>query len=561
MKYTVLLGNIHLEVKGSGPGTSLEELLRKFRREAEESIKKLNPTSVPYSEGFYGHVSIPCELLDAEDVKSCRDILQQPSMYAVSNDNCCIAALNKSGTGGLLSHYFDDKFKAQASNPPQFKSNLAMGSASSASKAKNFTKFKSRLNSCQSPQEKAKEAAKVLVPVRKNFSLCACWMCVYSDEVVKEDDHDEMSQETANYYQGKGFFYASGLNVQKNKRNMVSSNFSLSFLNKITPTCLLEGNLPGITTPYLYFGFSHSFFPIHIEDLSLYSLNFLHHGYPKVWVVVPPASISKLHYFLSKEFMCPGHSSCMGLLGHKYHIPTPAWLHSKGIPFKVVQQRSHQAVLVAPNAAHFGFNLGPNVAEAVNFATTKWVPYGIVYPRCTCMPGQVHSDLSTIIRTLAHDMMEAYLQQKIPNVPSDPNFLKCIVRSHLWKESYTNEDSPLCNGPSEESCDAVEAKVYSQPERKLKKCAKRKVIKCPVCDTVYQGGQKQRLLEHINSAHKNLPEKDSVRVNKVLEVMFPQWGEKLPKKICPLCGKGVARSMKAHQTSTGCQPKATGSCV
>jgi len=54
------------------------------------------------------------------------------------------------------------------------------------------------------------------------------------------------------------------------------------------------------------------------------------------------------------------------------------------LSFQVVQ-RSGEGVIVAPNAAHFGFNCGPNCAEAINFASREYLPYGIVYPKCTCM--------------------------------------------------------------------------------------------------------------------------------------------------------------------------------
>jgi len=63
-------------------------------------------------------------------------------------------------------------------------------------------------------------------------------------------------------------------------------------------------------------------------------------------VVVPPYAVSKLRFFLSREFTHPGHSSCFGLLGHKYHIPTLAWLVKCGIPFKVVILIIHAITLV-----------------------------------------------------------------------------------------------------------------------------------------------------------------------------------------------------------------------
>ncbi|XP_052130838.1 lysine-specific demethylase 4D-like [Frankliniella occidentalis] len=193
--------------------------------------------------------------------------------------------------------------------------------------------------------------------------------------------------------------------------------------NHVCPRSSSDGNYPGINSSYMYFGLKHSFFPIHIEDLSMYSINFLHRrGFPKIWVVVPPTSISKLHHFLSREFAGPAqHRTCIGLLSHKYFVPTPAWLRRNGIPFKVVVQRNGEGVLVAPNAAHFGFNTGNNCAEATNFASKAYLPYGIVYPKCTCMPGEVHADLTVVIKSQSPELLEAYKAGKVP-VVSSPNF-------------------------------------------------------------------------------------------------------------------------------------------
>jgi len=51
---------------------------------------------------------------------------------------------------------------------------------------------------------------------------------------------------------------------------------------------------------------------------------------------------------------------------------------------KVVQYPGDLVVLY-PSAAHFGFNTGPNIAQAINIGTKSWLAWGINAKKCTCM--------------------------------------------------------------------------------------------------------------------------------------------------------------------------------
>ncbi len=51
----------------------------------------------------------------------------------------------------------------------------------------------------------------------------------------------------------------------------------------------LDTQLAGITKPYLYFGMWKAMFGWHVEDMNLFSINYLHFGEPKQWYVIPPA--------------------------------------------------------------------------------------------------------------------------------------------------------------------------------------------------------------------------------------------------------------------------------
>ena len=65
-----------------------------------------------------------------------------------------------------------------------------------------------------------------------------------------------------------------------------------STLDRLLPSS--SKSLPGVNTPYLYFGMWRATFAWHVEDMDLFSINYIHFGAPKFWYAMPQARATAL---------------------------------------------------------------------------------------------------------------------------------------------------------------------------------------------------------------------------------------------------------------------------
>ncbi|KAI1453499.1 hypothetical protein F4805DRAFT_443103 [Annulohypoxylon moriforme] len=160
-------------------------------------------------------------------------------------------------------------------------------------------------------------------------------------------------------------------------------------LNKL-PNLLdvLGTKVPGVNTAYLYLGMWKATFAWHLEDVDLYSINYLHFGAPKQWYSISQGDARRFEAAM-KSIWPTDAKACDQFLRHKAFLISPNHLQQY-FNIKVNKCVSYpgEFVVTYPYGYHSGYNLGYNCAEAVNFALDSWIPMGKIAKRCECAQAQ-----------------------------------------------------------------------------------------------------------------------------------------------------------------------------
>jgi jumonji domain-containing protein 2 len=165
--------------------------------------------------------------------------------------------------------------------------------------------------------------------------------------------------------------------------------------------------IEGVNRPYLYFGMWRTTFAWHTEDMDLYSINFVHFGEPKTWYAVPPEHGQRLER-LARELFPGSAQGCEAFLRHKVALISPTVLRENGVPFSHATQETGEFVVTFPYGYHAGFNHGFNCAEAINFATPRWIDYGKVASQCSCGEARVSFSMDAFVRILQPERYELW---------------------------------------------------------------------------------------------------------------------------------------------------------
>ncbi|PHH73631.1 hypothetical protein CDD82_5342 [Ophiocordyceps australis] len=160
-------------------------------------------------------------------------------------------------------------------------------------------------------------------------------------------------------------------------------------LNKL-PNLLdvLGTKVPGVNTAYLYLGMWKATFAWHLEDVDLYSINYLHFGAPKQWYSISQADARRFEAAMKSVWPADA-KACDQFLRHKGFLISPHHLLQHfGIKVNKVVSYPGEFVVTYPYGYHSGYNLGYNCAEAVNFALDTWLPMGKIAKKCECAQAQ-----------------------------------------------------------------------------------------------------------------------------------------------------------------------------
>lgn len=174
---------------------------------------------------------------------------------------------------------------------------------------------------------------------------------------------------------------------------------------------ILGTKVPGVNTAYLYMGMWKATFAWHLEDVDLYSINYIHFGAPKQWYSISQEDARKFEAAMKKIW--PNDSkNCDQFLRHKTYLISPELLQKQyGIKVNKLVHNEGEFVITYPYGYHSGYNLGYNCAESVNFATEAWLDYGRIARKCDCEADSVWVDVADIERKLRGEPTPEYYEE------------------------------------------------------------------------------------------------------------------------------------------------------
>lgn len=189
--------------------------------------------------------------------------------------------------------------------------------------------------------------------------------------------------------------------------------WNVSCLPNLLNRCALTKELPGVNSPYLYFGMYGATFAWHVEDMDLFSINYIHFGAPKLWYSVPQRHAERFETALAGYFPQDA-QRCGQFLRHKSFTMSPSQLANDKIPVNMLVHKQNEYVITYPRGYHAGFNMGFNCAESINFALESWLELGRRAKVCACVEYSVRIDVDEMLaeRNLERELVETIEEER-----------------------------------------------------------------------------------------------------------------------------------------------------
>jgi hypothetical protein len=212
---------------------------------------------------------------------------------------------------------------------------------------------------------------------------------------------------------------------------------------------VLGTNVPGVNTAYLYLGMWKATFAWHLEDVDLYSINYIHFGAPKQWYSISQEDARKFEAAM-KSIWPTDAKHCDQFLRHKTYLISPEKLKSQfNITVNRLVHYEGEFVITYPYGYHSGFNIGYNCAESVNFANESWLDYGRIARKCHCESDSVWVDVYEIERKLRGEPTPEYLEytdeedfEDFDQLPTPPSSVAAKKRGRKRKRDVHFVDEP-----------------------------------------------------------------------------------------------------------------------
>lgn len=153
-------------------------------------------------------------------------------------------------------------------------------------------------------------------------------------------------------------------------------------------------------------------------------MNHLWYGAPKVWVVIPP--LQKLKFEALVRDMTRTRKKCSQFVRHEGVYMPLSIMKRAGLEYQIIIQHPGELVFTFADTYHQGFNLGPNLAEAINYAidlrnVAAHLPCSSICPGGERIPqsGMLRSEVTIIKRHLPESSAEHVGTAKKPRMTID----------------------------------------------------------------------------------------------------------------------------------------------